>query len=66
MIADKPLVTILPVTDIRRALSFYQEKLGLKVNRTSDTDAELQAGGNTMLYLYQREPFTVDLAEKAA
>ena len=55
MLANAAVHPTLPVVDLDRARKFYEEKLGLKVVRTDPSPgAMLQAGGGTMLYIFQR------------
>ncbi len=50
-----PAVPTLPVTDLKRARRFYEDKLGLKLVHEADGEVAL-AAGDTVLYLYQRPP----------
>lgn len=55
MLANAPVSATLPVVDIKRAREFYEKKLGLKVVMEDPSPGiMLQAGGNTMIYIYQR------------
>ncbi len=56
MLANSPVTPTLPATDLKRARSFYEGKLGLKVAQESDQDATYEAGGGTNIYVWQREP----------
>lgn len=75
MLIDSPVVPTIPVTDIDRAIDFYENKLGLKQNsmQVEKDGALFDAGGGTMLYLYERgvskadhtlASFSVDDVEK--
>lgn len=58
MLTNSPVMPTIPVTDIKRATDFYESKLGLKQNamKVEKDGALFDAGGGTMLYLYQRPP----------
>jgi predicted enzyme related to lactoylglutathione lyase len=57
MLSNAMIYPTLPATDINRAKKFYQEKIGLKVvAEDSSPGVMLQAGQNSMLYIYQRPP----------
>ncbi len=61
LLSDAPVYASLPVVDLQRAKKFYQEKLGLKVVKEDPSPgAALQAGGGTVLYLYQRAATKAD------
>ncbi len=61
MLNSKPVYPTLPAADIKRARKFYEETLGLKVILEDPSPGlMLQAGGGTMLYLYQRAPTRAD------
>ncbi len=61
MLTDAAVHPTLPVVDLERARKFYEEKLGLKVIRTDPSPgAILQAGENTVLYIYQRAATKAD------
>jgi len=61
MLASKPVYPTLPAVDIKRARKFYEEMLGLKVIMEDPAPGMmLQAGGGTMLYVYQRTPTKAD------
>ena len=52
MLADKRVAAVLPVVDLDRAKSFYEEKLGLKA--TSGPEGLMfECGQGTMLALYE-------------
>jgi len=55
MIANAPVVTILPAGDLSRARTFYEGKLGLRPISEKETGVMYECGGGTMLYIYQRE-----------
>jgi catechol 2,3-dioxygenase-like lactoylglutathione lyase family enzyme len=58
MLTDSPVMPTIPVTDINKSIDFYANKLGLKrsVMEVEMDSAMFDAGGGTMLYLYQRPP----------
>lgn len=60
MLGNTRVVPTIPVTDIAKAKEFYINKLGLTVVRESAMGVQLQAGGGTHLYIYQRGPSTAD------
>ncbi len=61
MLFNKQVHPTLPAVDIKRARNFYEEKLGLKfVIEDSSPGIWLRAGGDSMLYLYQRGPTKAD------
>jgi catechol 2,3-dioxygenase-like lactoylglutathione lyase family enzyme len=61
MLTNAPIHPTLPVVDLERARKFYEEKLGLKVIRTDPSPgAVLQAGEDTILYIYQRAATRAD------
>lgn len=56
MLANSPVVAILPATDMERARSFYEDKLGLR-RLPSGPSEELffEAGVGTLLMIYRRD-----------
>ncbi len=61
MLADKPVMTTLPVVDLQRARKFYEEKLGLgSPISSSEKNVTYECGQGTKLYLYQREQTKAD------
>ena len=60
MLGDKPVAPTIPVTDLARAKVFYQDKLGLILEKEMPEGISFKAGGNTHLYLYKRGPSTAD------
>jgi len=52
MLGDKPVAPTIPVTDLARAKVFYQDKLGLILEKEMPEGISFKAGGNTHLYLY--------------
>jgi catechol 2,3-dioxygenase-like lactoylglutathione lyase family enzyme len=51
----------LPAADLERAKKFYSEKLGLRLIREDPSPGALfQAGGGTVVYLYQRAATKAD------
>lgn len=60
MLGDKFVATALPVADLDRAASFYEEKLGLKRQSEFEGGVSFEAGEGTGLFLYQRGPTKAD------
>lgn len=61
MLANAMVAPSLPAVDIKRARKFYEEKLGLKVVAEDPSPGiMLQAGGGTMMYVYQRAATKAD------
>jgi catechol 2,3-dioxygenase-like lactoylglutathione lyase family enzyme len=63
MLANAPLVALVPSTDLVRSRSFYEGTLGLTVNEVNDFACVLDAGG-TMLRVTKvdeltPQPFTI-------
>jgi catechol 2,3-dioxygenase-like lactoylglutathione lyase family enzyme len=57
MLADAPVQTIIPVTNLARSEKFYGETLGLKrVSLPMPGYVRFVAGGRTALCLYERGP----------
>ena len=54
MLETAPVCPSIAVTDLDRALKFYTEGLGLKLQHKDEQTALLQAGHGTMLLLYWR------------
>ena len=56
MLANSPIVAVLPATDMERARSFYEDKLGLR-RLPSEPSEELlfEAGVGTLLLVYRRD-----------
>ncbi len=57
MLANAAVHPTLPVVDLARARKFYEEKLGLKVERVDPPPAagvRYWAGEGTKIYIYQR------------
>ena len=63
MLASSPIAPTLPVNDLTRARSFYEDKLGLKVSKATDMDVIYECGAGTMLYVWQRETGPTDHTE---
>lgn len=62
MLNEFPVCPSIPVTDIERAVDFYQNKLGL-TKRDVEMEEEavmFEAGKGTVLYLYKRGPSKAD------
>ncbi len=73
MLGNVPVAPTIPVTDLQRSKQFYQDKLGLTVEKETSGGITFKAGENSYLYLYKRGPskadhtlaaFTVDNVEK--
>lgn len=61
MLSQMPVSAVLPVVDIKRAVKFYQEKLGLKIKfKGPHEETLLAAGKGTTILLYQRPPVKVE------
>ncbi|MCC6473762.1 MAG: VOC family protein [Burkholderiales bacterium] len=59
MLADAPMTTILPVTDMQRARSFYERQLGLKpAGARADGKFTYECGGGALLALFPRSEAT--------
>jgi len=54
MLADAPLTTILPVLDLARARTFYEQRLGLRGGRAKPDGKYEYPVGNGALALFQR------------
>lgn len=54
MLTDKPVMGVMPATDVQRAANFYQEKLGLKVEAKGLEEIWVGAGTGTGFQLYKR------------
>ncbi len=61
-LSTAPAATTLPAEDLRRARSYYEEKLGLETETRDDMPESLfvHAGGGTLIMLYQRERTKAD------
>ncbi|MDN7024247.1 VOC family protein [Methanoculleus sp. FWC-SCC1] len=60
MMTNAMIMPTLPVADMARARKFYEEKLGLRFREEREAGALYDAGGGTMLLLYQRAPTKAD------
>jgi catechol 2,3-dioxygenase-like lactoylglutathione lyase family enzyme len=60
MLGDKRVVANLTVSDLDRAIQFYTDKLGLKLVRKSEWDANLSAGEGSMIDIYLKPNSTCD------
>lgn len=61
MLTNSMVAPSLPAVDITRAKKFYEEKLGLKVVMEDPSPGIMfQAGGGTMIYVYQRAATKAD------
>lgn len=56
MLSNKPLCPTLPVVDLKRAMKFYEEKVGLNPPiQSSDSIAQYKLTEGGQLHLYKRE-----------
>jgi predicted enzyme related to lactoylglutathione lyase len=57
MLTSRPIIPILPVTDLERAKQFYSQKLGLRPSRESGPpgSAVFEGGGGARLELQKRD-----------
>jgi predicted enzyme related to lactoylglutathione lyase len=60
MLTNAKTATTLPVVDLKRAKTFYQEKLGLKTSEDVPGGVMLEAGSGQRILLYQRERTKAD------
>jgi predicted enzyme related to lactoylglutathione lyase len=61
MLSQMPVSAVLPAQDIKRAVKFYQDKLGLKVKDTGPNgETSLEAGRGTTILLYERPAVKVE------
>jgi catechol 2,3-dioxygenase-like lactoylglutathione lyase family enzyme len=60
MLANTPVSTTMPSTDLKRTREFYVGKLGLSVAEESAGGILFKAGENTHIYLYKRGPSKAD------
>ena len=60
MLSEKPIVTTIPVVDIKRAKNFYEKKLELKLLEEMDEGLFFEAGKDTQLYMYKRDSTKAD------
>jgi catechol 2,3-dioxygenase-like lactoylglutathione lyase family enzyme len=54
MLGDKYARTTMPVSDLNAAVDFYQNKLGLELERKGDMDAFLRTSAGSGIDLYVR------------
>jgi catechol 2,3-dioxygenase-like lactoylglutathione lyase family enzyme len=54
-LSDSKVGTAVAVSDMSRARSFYEDKLGLESNQASDEMAAYECGGGTGLFVYVSE-----------
>ena len=61
-LSTAPAATTLPAEDLKRARSFYEEKLGLETESRDDMPESLfvHAGQGTLIVLYQRGRATAE------
>jgi catechol 2,3-dioxygenase-like lactoylglutathione lyase family enzyme len=61
-LSTAPAATTLPAEDLRRARSYYEDKLGLETERRDDMPESLfvHAGNGTLIVLYERARTTAD------
>jgi catechol 2,3-dioxygenase-like lactoylglutathione lyase family enzyme len=55
MLANHKVTVMLPAKDTARAKSWYEEKLGLKADRTEDYGASYTLRGGTPMFLYESQ-----------
>lgn len=55
MLANSPIVAILPATDLERARAFYEDKLGLRRISSDPENLMFEAGVGTLLLIYKRD-----------
>ena len=56
MLASAPIFAVLPATDLERARSFYEDKLGLRrLPYSSSEELYFEAGVGTVLLIYKRD-----------
>jgi catechol 2,3-dioxygenase-like lactoylglutathione lyase family enzyme len=55
MFADRNITVMLPAKDTTRAVRWYEEKLGLKPDSTTDYGANYTLPGGTPMFLYQSQ-----------
>ncbi len=60
MLGDKSVRAMLPAVDLDRAKRFYTEKLGLRVKLELPGAIMFEAGGGTVLGVYQRSATKAD------
>ena len=53
MLTDARAMAIVPVSDRRRAIDFYTDTLGLRLLQETSQDILLEAGGGTIVNLYE-------------
>ena len=59
MLKNAPIAANLRAADLQRARKFYTDRLGLRAVDTAEPGAlALEAGDDTMLYIYEREAST--------
>ena len=55
MFADRRVTVMLPAKDLERARRWYEEKLGLKPDKTDDFGSSYTLKGGTPMFLYQTQ-----------
>ena len=55
MLANSPIVAILPATNLERARAFYEDKLGLRRISSDPESLMFEAGIGTLLLVYKRD-----------
>jgi catechol 2,3-dioxygenase-like lactoylglutathione lyase family enzyme len=53
MLADARATAIIPISDRRRSVDFYTDKLGLRLLEETRQDVLLEAGGGTVITMYE-------------
>lgn len=55
MLGTAAVMATMPAVDLKRAVKFYSEVLGLKVDQLDEGAATFEAGNGTKIFMYQRE-----------
>ena len=55
MLTDREVTVMLPATDLARAQAWYEEKLGLKPQKTEEYGSTYILNGGTPMFLYETE-----------
>jgi catechol 2,3-dioxygenase-like lactoylglutathione lyase family enzyme len=53
MLADARATAIIPISDRRRSIDFYTDKLGLRLLEETGQDVVLEAGAGTVITMYE-------------
>jgi catechol-2,3-dioxygenase len=54
MLGNSPVAAIVPAVDLMRAKKFYQQTLGLEIEREDQTGVTFRCGGCSQLIVYPR------------